>query len=792
MAPVSLPGKGHPPPVWRGYMYGFSGVLLLVLLGGGYHMLALSWSLLLPGVALLSHPPRNSPGIWVDRFALLFLGLLLLAFLPSFYWPDPDWRSVAGEANQIDLPIILTVQPWMTFEAWLSALAGLAWFYAATAWPINYNGRKRFFLTLSVGLGMLATLILWGNHQGVLYPAAGEVGVFSFFPDPRQTVNWLVVAGVAAFGYFMTAFGTRQLLPILGLVAVLLCAFTVTWNFPGTSGGLLLFVGLFLWYFMQLKFGRMPKKVKVGFPLFMLLLSPVLLNFVSVGDSFAKNESVDQAEVMAKAATPALKDVFAMVQDAPLSGHGLGNFSAVFPQYRSGVAEVESWRGPGSDLLWLMTEAGVFGLLALLAACLAYLGRCRGFNQGPSGAYRLTALAAIIVFLLSAVVDVPGHQPGTVYFAILLAALALPASSKPSSSLLPPLGWKIVGGLLLFCGFLWGLAGLSGLPLHSKVALANYQAAVEEGASEGSDGSAVSAVNQWIALEPLNWRVYHRRAIQQLSLARDQEAAAADFRRARFAAPNLGLVALQEGIAWADYDSSRALEAWREMFRRQLGDHESAYARLLEVAVGKPQLHDRLSELVELSSDFRLKYLHSLKGESFMRELRRVQAEDPTLSGYSLEQRTLLVEKWILDGEKASAERFLQNNEASLHRAWWLWSQLRKEEARFEEAVQRIRGAISAPELPKIPQQDVPLARLTREFEIAPANMLRGAALLQHYIAEENYRAVRDVTERMIGARENAPDYVRYWYAESYFQLRDDIESWFQFERYLRQVWAVD
>lgn len=790
MAPVAMPGKKHPPPVWRAYLLGLAGVLLLVLFGGGYHMLALSWSLLLPGVALLIRPPRQSPGKWVDRCALVFLALLLLAFLPAFYWPDPDWRGAAVETFQIDLPFSLTVQPLMTLEAWLSALAGLGWFYAATSWPINYNGRKRFFLVFSVMSGILAALVLWGHQQGVRYPGAEGAGVFSFFPDPQQSITILAVAGVAAFGYFMTALGTRQVLPVLGLVAAVLCVLALVWSFSGAGVGVL-FAGLLLWYVLQLKFGRMPKKVKVVFPVFLLLLCLLLLNLDSFVGSFAARAPSEQAEAGVAAASPTVKDVFAMIQDAPLSGHGLGNFSAVFPQYQSSAAVVEPWRGPESDLLWLTTETGLFGLLALLACFAAYFARCAGFSQGPSGSYRVVALAAVLVFLIRAVVDVPGHQPGTVYFAILLAALALPGSKQQTHSW-SPLGWRIAGGVLVLCGLVWGLAGLSGLPMHSKVALAKYQAALEEEAAGDGDPSAASAVDQWIALEPLNWRAYHRRAMQELSLA-DEEAAAADFRRARFAAPSLGLVALEEGIAWASRDPERALAAWREMFNREFADSERAYARLLEVAGAKPVLLTGLSELSELSADFRLEYLQYLTGEDFMRELRRELEKDPDLGGYSLAQRTMLLEKWIRDGDKEAAGRFLQANEASLDRAWWLWSQLRKEQAQFEEAVRHIRGAISPPELPKVSQQDVPLERLIREFKISPDNTVKGAHLLQRHLADKNYRAIRDVTEQIIEAQEDdAPDYVRYWYAESYFQLQDPIESWFQFERYLKQVWAED
>ena len=718
-----LAGKKHPPPIWHGYLFGLAGVTLLILLGGGHHVFALSCSLLLPGVALLRHPPRQSPGIWVDRLALAFLAGLLIAFLPQFYWPDPDWRIAAVEQFQINLPASLTVQPLMSLEAWLCALAGLAWFYVATSWQINYTGRRRFYLVFSLLVGTLAVVVFWGNHQGARYPGAETAEFFSFFPDARQTASLLAVAGVVSLGYAMTALGTRQVLPVLGFVAFCLCCFALVGGLA-RSGGFLLSEGAF----------------------------------------------------------QMAKDVVAMVQDAPLTGHGLGNFSAVFPQYRSGAAVAQPSAAPDSDVLWLTAEAGLLGLLLLVGLLLAYFARCAGFNRGPSGRYRLVALAALIVFILNALVDVSGHQPGTVYFAILLAALALPSPNRWRASFHPRL-WQICGGFLVLFGLAWGLAGLTGLPLYSKIAIAKYQAAAQQDAS---------ASDQWIARQPLNWRAYHQRATKILSDSGDLEAAAADFGRARFVEPTLGVVVLEEGFAWVPYDTTRALAAWREVFSRKFEAREGVYSRMLAAVEGDRDLLAGLSELSELDLEFRVEFLQFLSGDDLMRELRRERESDPNLSAYTLGQRSAILEKWIHAGDKQAAEGFLRDNESSLNRPWWLWSLLRKEQAQFEEAVNYIRGAIAPPDLPEVTLKGLPLDRLKREFAISPDDMVKGTDLLRSYIEQGNFQEIRDVTEMMIAAKKDVPKYVTYWHAESYYHLRDYIESWFQYERYLKLLWSTN
>lgn len=728
----------------------------------------------------------QSPGVWMDRFAFALLAALLLAFLPQFYWPTPDWRIAAVQEFQIDLPAILSIQPLSSLEAWLSALAGFAWFYVATSWGINHTGRQRLYAVLSVVLGLLAVILLWGNQIGARYPGAETAGVFSFFPDPQHTANFLAVGGVAAFGYFMSGLGTRKLLPVLGFLAASLCFLALGWN-VSRSGAVLLFAGLLVWYFLQLRFGRLPKWTKIGFPFFILAASLFLLNESSTGEPSVDFAASPERESNHRAVLVA-KDTLAMILEAPLTGHGLGNFSAIFSQYRLRSAGPSQVVQPESDLLWLTAEAGLLGLLLLGGFLLAYFARCSGFNRGPSGIYRLVALAALLVFILHGLIDVPGHQPGTVYFAILLAALALPQSKQRRPSLSPRL-WRICGGFLVLCGLGWGLAGLTGLPLHSETALAKYQSGVKQGSSVGDKGGGLSALDQWIDLHPTSWRPYFQRATLVLSESGDPDRAAADFRRARFLEPTLGVVPLEEGFAWIPHDRDRTLAAWREVFSRELGDREAAYQRMLDAAEQHPELIAALSELSSLDLEFRVDFLKFLSGDGLMRELRRELKTDPRLSRFNRGQRSAIVENWIRRGEQSAAEKFLRANETSLNRPWWLWSLLRQARAQFEEGVNQIRRAITPSELPDLAMKDASLDRLQRGFSVTPGDIMIGTALLHIYLEQGNFQKVRDVTQAIIAAEEEVPPYVTYWNAESHYQLRDYIESWYVYEAYLKQLW---
>ncbi|HKK18263.1 MAG TPA: O-antigen ligase family protein [Opitutales bacterium] len=786
-APVSVEvKKPQPPAVWRAYLLGLGGVTLLVLLGGGHNVFALSLSLLLPGLALVYHPPRQSPGKWMDRMALAFVAVLLLAFIPQFYWPDPDWRTAAEEIFAIDLPSSLSIQPWISFEAWLCALAGLGWLYAAISWEINHTGRKWFYFAVSVVVATLSLVVLWGNMNGVKYFAAEKSTVFSFFPNRNQTANFLAVGGVASFGYALCALRTRRLLPLVGLIASGLAFFALVWGIS-RAGVLLFFGGMVLAYLLQSASGRVPKALKFVFPVLIIAFSIFLVSnsrtteriveFVASSDDW----SDDYRLLMAR-------DAWAMIEGAPLTGHGLGNFSVIFPQYRDLSANYQRAVHPESDLLWLASEGGLLGTAFLLGFILAYLLRCRGLGSGQSGGYRLAAFTALVIFLFHGLVDVSGHRPGTMYFAILFAALALP-SRKVEGPAYNPLAWRIFGWLLIAGGLLWGLSGLTGLPLHSSVATSHYESSIKEDVAAEDYGAALVEVDKWIGLRPFDWRAYFQRATLTLSESGARGRAAADFRRARFVEPTLGLVALEEGLAWIPYDSGRAVAAWREVFFRELESREGAYTRMLREADRNPELRQGLARLADLDSRFRVYFLGAQSGEELMEELARDLERDARLAQFTRKQRGVILKNWIEEGDHEAAGEFLQKNESSFNRAWWFWSLLKKEQAEFEEAVNYIRAAITSPTLPEAAEAKVPIERLRREFSVVPGDLIKGTALLRRYIDEGDFEKAREVCQTMIAAQKEVPLYVLYWRAESYYQLQDYIESWYAYEEYLKQLW---
>lgn len=723
----------------------------------------------------------------MDRMALAFMAVLLLSFVPQFYWPDPDWRTTAEEIFQIHLPSSLSVQPWAGLEAWVSALAGFAWFYAASSWKINHSGRRWFYFVLSAVVGVMALVLLWGNMIGGKYPGTEDAEVFSFFPNRDQIANVIVLGGVAAFGYAMCALRTRRLLPLVGLLASGFC-FLALIRGIAWAGLLLFFFGIVSGYVLLLAKGLLSKRIKIGFSFLVLSFGLILASHSQVMEraidfmASANDRSGSNQLLMAG-------DTLEMIKSTPLAGHGLGTFGAVFPQYRDLSANHQAVAHPGNDPLWLAAESGVLGLVLLLAFVAAYLIRCRGLSQGSGGPYRLVALTVVLIFMLSALVDVPWHQPGTLYFAILFVALALPQAKRQKSAYRPRF-WRLCGGCLIVAGMLWGLSGPSGLSRHSSLTAEQYESKVEESIASDDYDNWRLWVDKWIDRRPLDWKAYFQRATLTLSESRELERAAADFRRARFVEPNRGVVALEEGFVWIPYDTDRTLAAWREVFFRELKSPEGAFQRMLDAASKNPELMAGLGRLSEFDAYYRTYFLNYQSGDYLMQELARDLENNSGLSHFSRKQRTAIVKNWIERGDKVSAESFLEAHESGLERPWWLWSLLRKESAKFEDAVNRIRLAITPPALPETTTGEISYERLKREFSLTPGDIIKGTALLDFYLKQDNFRKISELTRTMVDTQKDAPLYVRYWHAESFFRLGDYIESWYAYEEYLKQLWA--
>jgi hypothetical protein len=547
---------------------------------------------------------------------------------------------------------------------------------------------------------------------------------------------------------------------------------------------LLYFAGSLLWLLVSLRVRSWPSPFKIGLPLAIIFCSLVLVKSDRAMDlisGFATSYSqINQGEHL-----KIFQDTTKLVLDAPLSGVGLGSFSAVFPQYREASASYLPVLHPQSDFLWLASEGGLLAVGFLIVFLIAYALRCRGITEGGSGNYRLFALVAVIIFLLHGLVDVPGHRPGAVYFAILFAALALPSRDHPKISL-PTAFWRIPGVTLIAFGLMWLGAGAFNFPWHSSVRVARYQEEILSHVSALDHAAANSAVNGWLGLSPLDWRGYFQRAELILSNPGDQEAATADFTRARFVEPISGIVSFEEGIVWLPNNATRTISAWRETFLREMEDMDSVFDRML-VQAASLEMREKMARLSEINPHLRARYLSSLKGEVFISEISHELSKDPLLSDFDRGQRSRIVENWIKNGDLSSANVFLSEYGESLNNTWWLRSSLLQRQANFQEAIDLIRKNIDPPNLPKIQKNEAAFIRLLREHAAAPNDAEKGIALIYIYVAQRDYGKALPIIDRLLEGDSSTLN-LYYWRGECLYLLQEYVESWDAFGDYLEAL----
>ncbi|TVP76444.1 MAG: hypothetical protein EA353_12030, partial [Puniceicoccaceae bacterium] len=683
----------------------------------------------------------------------------------------------------IQLPLSLSIQPRASLESFLCVLSGMVWFYAALQWPINFSGRRRLFFGLSILLIVSAAWVVQGHLLGFYSIEMDGSTASGFFLEASQRANFFALGGILTFAYAFEGVRHRLAMPLFGFAASTLC-FAALYVGEARDGLVLYYFGVFLWLVWSLCFERLPRFCRIGLPLMLLAFGLLFWMSERDGEDFRSAAKIDLQTAGAVEADLS-RDTLSMILDAPLSGVGLGNFSAVFPQYRGATQAGRLIEHPGSDFLWLAAEGGLLALILLVALLGIYFQRCRGFNQGGSAFYRRLALLGLIIFLGLSLVDVPMHHPGTLYAGLLFAALLLPRGAS-RESYIKPWVWRVSGVILCGAGLIWIVAGSLSWPFHSSVQYTYLQKRLADRASVEDFSTAQSIASDWIQMRPLDWNAYSQRAQLTLAMGGSRDEVAADFERARFADPLSGEVRFSEGVAWLGYDNERALLAWEAALSLDLVEREETFQGMLASTIEHPGILIGLARLSEIDVGYRSALLEFLRGEDLTRELRRDLAKDAALSMFTPGQRSRIVENWIEHGDLSSAQEYLDLQEGNLENEWWLRALVYKNQANFQQAVETIRRNLEVPTVPPVDLDASALARLSRQFVVQPGDLSKGMALLYVHLQDEDFEQALVVVETMLES-EQAPKSLHYWKAECLYQTEEFIESWYALEMYLEQ-----
>ncbi|MGC6424455.1 MAG: O-antigen ligase family protein [Lentimonas sp.] len=783
---VLLNSKAKEKPVWLGCLVGILAIFVLCI---GGHPGALSthiFAVMLVGLALLIRPPKEGCGKAIDRGMLALVAVIASAFVPPFYWSTPSWKEEARFLHNLELPFSLTPHPLISFESFLLILAAIGWFYAACGWKLNANGRRYLMCALSFIVSAFAGFILWRysyTHSGTVDPTEQ----FSFLEDSAQVGALLSISGILSFAYMAEGLRMRDLMHFSGILCTSLCLIALLVG--GYSIGLLIYVfGIILWFIIRVSSKAIPRSFKVIFPCVLAVLTSYLIFEESAIDWVVDGFAYD-APSTALTRVGVYQDALAMISDAPLTGHGISAFEAVFPQYREHSGGTAVVAHPASGLLLVLAEGGVACLLCLLWLFYHYFRSCRGLSYGRGGPFRVAALVSVISFLLYCLIDVPGSRIGALFFILFLAAFAMPESKVKKPTRSRAKRWRLVGAFLLTFGSLWWVANVTGVPLHSKTAIAWHEKQIEEHDDASDFGSAIDSIDRMLAWNKLQPESYFERAALKLKIGSDLKLVDADFERARFVDPSSGLSSIEEGYLWQKIDPKRAAAAWEEGFARELENEMEIYEAVFKQAEGNSRLMQELLPLTNMGSRFRAIAFGYMPRDLFNREIAKEFAEDPGLKGYTPHERFRIVSSWMRRGDLKDVNVFLDQHFKDVEYGWWLRSLLMKESARFEDALEFARNGISVPDLPKVELGPFVVTRMAREFVVSPDNMEKGMVLLSLYLEANDLENALNVTDRMLES-ENAPAEVYYWRGEILYQMNDLIESWYTLRNYVNLAYV--
>jgi len=785
--------------------------LAVVALAGAGSVAQQAFLAAVTGLFLLLAPPRGplrGTPFLVAGFLLL---ISLLAFIPAGSSQQAldatPWRkylihechitpatslgsSPASESAVPSFPIDNTwsPQPWLTAQSCGSLFLSLAWalYLLTLTWEREDRIRATELLVFGIALLALLAALAFALHFHV--PGWRQDENRGWFPNRNQTADALALVGIVTYALVFDRLRKGRRVGYLLLVALVPILVELVISLS-RAGIILFFGGLLAWHLWPRQIGGRrrgvsPKWIALSAALGIVLLAVFLAwggesldRFVIPTDSNAATDFTDFRGAIQE-------DAFWFSLQSPFIGTGLGNFEPLFSFSREASINQNSALHPESDWLWIACEMGWPAVAAIVAGCIWWFRRTLPLENKPGESMRRALIVAVLAFFVHGFVDVSAHGAGTLWIALLIAGMALPAPMEERSSPVTPLVFRGLGvALLLLAGVWYGsLHNMRGFPPTTHT-LARLEAGMASG--RFSPQQTVETANAALKIAPLNWSLYFQRGLAEINGGGSTDAAQADFTTARALNPFWIELTLDEGHAWSVAGQpDLAIDAWSDGLRR-LGPAAPAAFRGM---VGLAMIHSVEREgLVELAFD-RIDYLLSILPGATLDEseamIDHLLQADPQLSKLSAEQRNKLFAGWWSQGDQVQLMQFLHDHPEWAADTWIYEAQFAAKENDYQHACEMAAQHVSAPIIPQS-GGDLPVGNLTSDFASNPDNLAEGLTLaLAQMKTGQNDAALATLAELV--KIPDHPRYLEYLQAQLYSGKQDWLEAWEAWKSYLQ------
>ncbi|MFM6174973.1 MAG: O-antigen ligase family protein, partial [Sphaerospermopsis kisseleviana] len=414
-----------------------SAACLSVLLCGGMDLTATAVFLAGAGFGVILLRPKVLPPTAPLVLGLLACALAATAFLPVAWFGLPGWRAAFPPGGVVELANSVAPQPWMAAYWWLLLVASTVIALSLLTAPLEPRHLRAFlhgiagFIFIYAVLAIVARQTGWRPDFGYAFPAAGS---FGFLPNRNHSASLLAAGAIISVGLmYGEAVRQNRLSAMLAAIWASAPLAGVLFFSVSRAGVIVLALGLVVWCFGLWRRNRVHAR---GAIVAIVALGVVAGGLFAVGGGGSRDRLWQLAE-RALGATGAergpvdfraavFRDAAALIADAPLTGVGIGQFAAVFPQYVAASASHAPVVHPESDWLMAAAESGV-PFAVCLALIVVWFGRCcwRGLPR-EGGLQRWTAASAVLAVVVHGLVDVPWHRVQLGWFFLIIAAVAVP------------------------------------------------------------------------------------------------------------------------------------------------------------------------------------------------------------------------------------------------------------------------------------------------------------------------------------------------------------------------------
>jgi O-antigen ligase len=727
-------------------------------LAGGQAIWGQAAVLLGIAVVLLIWAPKAAP----HRFAVwaLFgtLALCAVQFLPAWAGGARDLREALAETLEIGLAPTVSPQPWISLDHTLVLLAGLAWWWWCATVLNTRAAREQAAGAALLGITAFAVFALFVTSGEMSRPAWWtDYTPVGPFPNKNQMADLVATWAIVAAGCAVAAMQHRRWNALFWLAAMIVLGWT-TFESLSRGGTLALLAGLAVFALREGVATRQLRSLSIGLSVTLCALAL----FLAFGGATLER-SIKLFQAMRESTDSDFRvliyrDALSLIQQAPWSGLGLGNFEPVFALAREISHAPVRVLHPESDWLWMAAELGWLApLLALLFIVPALRNPFRPEVREHSPILDAATIAGL-AFLLHGFVDVSGHRMGSAIPGLFLLGLGVRGNAASPAKAWLPWFFRAAAVAILVLGvswFPWSPKGLAE-PGRARLALARQVAMALNAAHRYPAAEQLSTAALQHA--PLDWEFYFIRAVAELYQEK-ADPAMHDFRRARQLESSDPAGPLQEGRLWAYFNPDCCREAWEAALSRGQGAAATGIFReIAALGVTYPDLLPTIRELAGADWDRRLAYLEAAPAADFTKEFAALLADDPSLEKAAEPCANALLALAESKGESARIAPLLERDARLRALAWRTLARLKADAQDFQGATELALAHLQI----AVPDLAPPaLAAAEVEFARQPTSVVAGYLQFRAQLAAgATDDALR--TLQALSALPNCPAYVAY------------------------------